>query len=69
MSVLGGPAADVLGCEPREDKKFENHHKHHTITTTSTTERMQAQQPYDENDVAQRGDIPIIHTDNCDGKF
>lgn len=33
-------------------------------------ELMQAQQPYDENDVPfRRGDIEIIHTDNCDGKL
>ncbi|XP_077298566.1 cartilage oligomeric matrix protein-like [Arctopsyche grandis] len=60
ISVVGGPAADVLGCEPREDSRFRNHHQHRT-----TTERMQAQQGY-EDDIAQRGDIPIIHTENCD---
>ncbi|XP_077299488.1 cartilage oligomeric matrix protein-like [Arctopsyche grandis] len=63
VSVVGGTAADVLGCEPRVDSRFRNHRQHRT-----TTERMQAQQGY-EDDIAQRGDIPILYTENCDEIF
>lgn len=63
VSVIGGSAADVLGCELGEDSKFRNHHKHRTMI-----ERMQAQQGY-EDDIAQRGDIPILQTENCDGNL
>jgi hypothetical protein len=59
MQCSRKPTHDVL----KNKKKPRLLRKH-----SKEEEEMLGDQPYDDNDLYRRGDIPIIHTDNCDGK-